>query len=238
MNVNQSNFKTLKCTNNIKHNEKQCPYYHNAKDKRRPQNTFYYLPEMCFSITSDVKCPRADYCNKCHNQVELFYHKDKYKTKFCSFYSEEQTKEEIDSVCHYGGFCCFAHTQDEILVELIHKYDLNLEFFLYYFKTVMCPFESKHDKSTCVYAHNLQDYRRNPKKYCYDKKNCPSWDNKKTILNYSQGCKDGYLCPFSHGWKESDFHPLNYKTTKCKNYKGNCEKGSICPFYHNYESKR
>ncbi len=88
--INQSNFKTLKCNNSNKHNEKQCPYYHNSKDKRRPQNTFYYLPEMCFSITSDVKCPRADYCNKCHNQVELFYHNDKFNTKICSFYNEEQ----------------------------------------------------------------------------------------------------------------------------------------------------
>lgn len=231
-------FKVFKCSNQNKHSEKQCLYYHSMKDRRRSQNQFYYLPEICFAVQSDQKCQHGDYCNKSHNQVEMFYHKDKFRTKFCSHYNEEKDINEVNNDCPYGTFCSFAHCEREIRVDLIHKLDKNLDFFIYYFKTVVCPFDHKHDKSICEYSHNLQDFRRNPKKYIYDKKNCSKWDNKKTILCYSDGCPDGYSCIYCHGWKELDFHPLNYKTTKCKNYRGNCEKGSLCPFYHTFENKR
>jgi len=34
---------------------------------------------------------------------------------------------------------------------------------MFYYKTEFCPFNlTEHDKSKCVYAHNLQDYRRKP----------------------------------------------------------------------------
>lgn len=231
-------FKVFKCNNNNKHSEKQCIYYHSSKDRRRSQNQFYYLPEICFSTQSDQKCSHAEYCNKSHNQVEMFYHKEKFRTKFCSHYLETKKLKEVNNDCPYGSFCSFAHCESEIRIDLIHKMDKNMDFFMYYFKTIVCPFDHKHDKSICEYSHNLQDYRRNPKKHIYEKKNCIKWDNKKTILFYSDGCPEGYGCIHSHGWKELDFHPLNYKTIKCKNYRGNCEKGSLCPFYHNFENKR
>jgi hypothetical protein len=231
-------YKVFKCVITTKHSEKQCIYFHSSKDRRRSQNQFYYTSEICDLIQSDYRCQLGDYCNKSHNQVEMFYHKDKFKTKFCSHYYENKDLKDINSDCPYGSFCSFAHLEKEIRIELIHKYPKTLDFFIYKFKTVVCPFDQKHDKSSCEYSHNLQDFRRNPKKYIYEKKNCSKWDNKKTILIYSDGCPDGYLCNYCHGWKELDFHPLSYKTTKCKNYRGNCEKGILCPFYHNFENKR
>ena len=38
-------------------------------------------------------------------------------------------------------------------------------------------------------------------------------------------------CDKSHGWKESEFHPLTYKTRQCLGGK-NCSNGKDCPFYH------
>lgn len=230
-------FKVFKCNNTAKHSEKQCIYYHSAKDRRRSQNQFYYISDTCYANQSD-KCPNGDYCNKSHNQVEMFYHKDKFRSKFCSHYAINKGVSEINNECPYGMHCSFAHCEKEITVDLIHKMEKNLEFFIYYFKTVVCPYDHKHDKSICEYSHNLQDFRRNPKKHIYEKKNCSKWDNKKTVLCYSDGCPDAYSCVYCHGWKELDFHPLSYKTTKCKNYRGNCEKGTLCPFYHNFENKR
>jgi len=231
-------FKVFKCLNNSKHSEKQCVYFHSNKDRRRSQNQFYYIAESCPVSQADQKCTNGDYCIQSHNQVELFYHKEKFKTKFCSYYHSSKDVSEVNNDCPYGTFCSFAHYEREIRIELIHKLDKTLDFFIYNFKTVVCPFDHKHDKSVCEYSHNLQDFRRNPRKYVYEKKNCSKWDNKKTVLNYSEGCPDGYGCLYCHGWKELDFHPMSYKTTKCKHYKGNCEKGALCPFYHYYESKR
>jgi hypothetical protein len=75
---------------------------------------------------------------------------------------------------------------------LIHKFEKNEDFFIYYFKSVWCPFNYFHDKSSCVYAHNWQDYRRSPLTYPYSTTICQKWDNRKTILNYFEGCSNQY----------------------------------------------
>lgn len=235
---NLPNFKTIKCEITIKHSEKECYYYHTSKDKRRSLFKVFYYPSICLNSSNDKVCSNEDLCNKSHNQVELFYHPEKFKTKYCSYYNEDKKEELINDECGYGALCSFAHNEKEIRIELIHKLNKDENFFIYFFKTILCPFNNKHDKSTCVYSHNLQDYRRCPNKFVYDKKNCLMWDNKKTVLIYSDGCNKGYQCMFSHGWKELDFHPLNYKTVKCKFFKGICDKGLNCPFYHYNEDKR
>lgn len=38
-----------------------------------------------------------------------------------------------------------------------------------------------------------------------------------------------------HGWKELEYHPLNYRTKKCP--LSNCKKGE-CHYYHTEKEKR
>jgi hypothetical protein len=230
-------FKTNKCTINQKHNEKQCINFHSNKDRRRP--IIKYSSDSCKFASLDKNCPEGDNCIFSHNKVEMFYHPDRFKTKFCSQFNKENTFREKNLLnCAYGRYCSFAHSEEEIKIELIHKLNFNEEFFLVHFKTIVCPFTHNHDKATCVYSHNWQDYRRNPKNFTYKSLPCNIWDIKKTILNYRDGCPKENGCLSCHGWKEEDFHPLNYKTKKCKNFNKICEKNIYCPFYHSLEEKR
>lgn len=83
---------------------------------------------------------------------------DTYKTKFCTFYPLN-----IDQ-CEYGKYCSFAHSEEDIVIELIHNLEYDEDFFMFYYKTVWCPFNlTSHDKvnyikyikkALCVYAHN------------------------------------------------------------------------------------
>lgn len=43
-------------------------------------------------------------------------------------------------------------------------------------------------------------------------------------------------CLKCHGWKESEYHPLNYKTKPCEDKK--CNGNLECPFYHGNHDKR
>ena len=38
---------------------------------------------------------------------------------------------------------------------------------------------------------------------------------KKIIFLFLRGCSLMWNCPFCHGWKEKDYHPVEYKTKKC-----------------------
>lgn len=78
--------------------------------------------------------------------------------------------------CEYKEFCAFAHTQTEIKIEMIHLLNRDYDFYLQKYKTVWCPDTLTHDRSGCVYAHNIQDFRRNPFKYNYEAKKCPFWN--------------------------------------------------------------
>ncbi len=84
----------------------------------------------------------------------------------------------------------------------------------------------------CVYAHNWQDYRRPPQSYAYQPKLCPDWKKAKhLVVDYvMDGCVREFACPFSHGWKEKDYHPLRFRTEKCPNYY-KCSKPE-CNYYH------
>lgn len=81
--------------------------------------------------------------------MEVLYHQDKYKKRFCSFYPKNIAN------CEYGKFCSFSHTDTDIQIELIHNYVKDADFYIFYYKTEMCPYNfTEHDKSFCVYAHN------------------------------------------------------------------------------------
>ena len=182
-------FKTEECTQNPQnHNLKRCPYYHDyAKDRRRPLGT--YQSEMCPYITNSsqsrsskfedsCQCPKGDACDRAHNRVEEFYDPDKYKAKFCSSYLEPWKSPE----CEYQEFCSFAHSESELSVEMIEKYEVDMDFYMFHFKTVWCPYrEDDHDRKACVYAHNWQDYRRKPSIFQYSSKMCPHWSTSRFI---------------------------------------------------------
>jgi hypothetical protein len=79
---------------------------------------------------------------------------------------------------------------------------------------VWCPITTEHNRSLCVYAHNIQDYRRNPKEYHYEPIECPFWKKNENIKSIEDaGCPEGMNCTKCHGWKEKEFHPIIY----CKN---------------------
>ena len=167
-----------------------------------------------------------------HNRVEQLFREEKFKTKFCTFYPNN-----LES-CEYGSYCCFAHTEEEIAIELLHNYTYDDDFYLFHFKTVWCPFNlSYHDKALCVYAHNWQDFRRKPSTFSYKPEACPNWNLKDFIYVYSDGCPNSNSCKFSHGWKELEFHPLSYKTKPCKIIK-KCQDLRGCPNFHFLSEKR
>lgn len=137
-----------------------------------------------------------------------------------------------------GKLCSFSHSEEDIKIELIHNYVYDIDFYLFKYKTVNCPFNLLfHDKALCVYSHNWQDFRRNPDIYYYEAVACPHWDITKMIYEYSQGCPQGLQCTNCHGWKELEFHPNYYKTKNCPNGQG-CPGDLSCPYYHSRQDYR
>ena len=224
------NFKVSPCSIKVQHNHKQCQFYHYPKDRKRVGD--FYSAELCEYTENNQSCPQGDKCLKSHSCVEQLYRADKYKTKFCSQYPYNTDN------CEYGEFCSFAHHEEEILIELLHRLEKNDDFFMFKFKTVMCPFSSlPHDKAQCVYSHNWQDFRRKPNLFNYTPVSCSNWKFNNYIVNYSDGCPMSGTCDKCHGWKELDYHPLVYKTKPCANGV-NCHRTFECPFYHCDAEKR
>ena len=130
-------FKTEKCTMDasLNHNLKRCPKYHDeSKDRRRKLGT--YRSDMCVNIQKSKKkqCPNGDTCTFSHNTVEKFYHPEMYKAKFCESYTNGSR------VCEYGDYCAFAHTEFEISIDLIDKFERDADFYMFHFKTTWCPY--------------------------------------------------------------------------------------------------
>ncbi|EWS71586.1 zinc finger CCCH type domain protein (macronuclear) [Tetrahymena thermophila SB210] len=226
-----SNFKVEPCQNTNAHNHKQCKYYHTQRDKRR--QGVNYTSDQCQHQLGN--CPDGDYCLKAHNKVEELYCPDKYKTKFCTHYPN------MCHNCEYGIYCSFAHDESDIKIDLIENYEFDEDFYVFYYKTVWCPFNFiKHDKAQCVYSHNWQDYRRRPQDYNYEPVSCPNWKPASYITKYEEGCPNKFDCNKCHGWKESEYHPRNYRTKQCTQTTNNekCNKGPQCPYYHNAQEKR
>lgn len=212
-------FKVAACGETQPHNPKLCPNYHSSKDRRRPT---LHSTELCADAETDM-CKLKDRCTKAHNRVEQLYHSTKFRVKFCSNYPS------TISLCEYGRYCSFAHSEAEIKVDLIHSLKRTADFYMTTYKTVWCPFNSFHEKANCVYAHNWQDYRR-PLTAGYESAPCPNWKTVNCLGSCEEGgCAEGMQCPMSHGWKELEFHPLVYKTKACQT--ADCDKQD-CPHYH------
>jgi hypothetical protein len=65
---------------------------------------------------------------------------------------------------------------------------------------------------------------------------CTNWKPKGFIYDYAvDGCENNFACDMCHGWKELEYHPLNYRTKKCPT--ANCKKGE-CHYYHTEKEKR
>lgn len=224
--LNLELFKTTPCSILEAHNPKLCVYFHSNKDKRRIGD---YSIEEC---SEGEKCRIGDTCGKTHNKVELLYHTDRYKTKFCTYYPNKVNQ------CEYAGYCSFAHSESDIKIELIHNYQRNSEFYMFAFKTVWCPFMQHHDKAVCVYAHNWQDFRRKPREFNYISLPCQDWKASSFIVSYGEGgCRKFMNCDKCHGWKEIEFHPSTYKQKFCSQGKM-CLKPQECPYYHSSNDRR
>lgn len=108
---------------------------------------------------------------------------------------------------------------------------------MYEYKTVYCPFNHQHDKSSCEYAHNVQDFRRNPLTQTYKAEICKKWNISSDITSYAQGgCVKNEDCDKCHGWKEFEYHPKFYKTRQCTSGKS-CNRPD-CGYYHSIKDKR
>jgi hypothetical protein len=114
-------------------------------------------------------------------------------------------------------------------------------FYMYRFKTVMCPkINTKHDWSHCIYAHRTQDFRRPADLYYYLPHDCPHTcpDNQ---THFHEGCPDGKSCKFCHSKLERLYHPHRYKTSPCECLKSKnktCKRGDHCAFYHSQKEKK
>jgi len=183
---------------------------------------------------AEGNCPLQDDCPKAHNRVEDFYHPEKYKGKFCNRYPHS-----IES-CEFGNLCAFAHSEDELSIDILHKMEQDPDFYMFHFKTVWCPFNDKskdHQRDECEYAHNWQDFRRKPHLFDYKgKEQCKFWDTKEETKTYFDGCELEYRCRNCHGWKEKEYHPDHYRTNECEQ-KADCKK-KHCPYYHNESEMR
>ena len=123
-------FKTKPCKIRESHNPKRCAFYHDSKKDRRRTLHYSYLADMCVYALNEKECPYGDNCRNSHNRVEEFYHPSKYKTKYCTAYPDRVPN------CEYGDFCCFAHSEPDIKIDLIHKFEEDIDYYIFHFKTV------------------------------------------------------------------------------------------------------
>jgi hypothetical protein len=157
------NFKIEQCPHaEVYHNLKQCIYYHSEQDRRRRNS---YSSEKC----NFKSCSES--CSYSHNIVEQMYHEDRFKTRYCSSFENPEQ-------CVYGPFCSFVHNEKEFRISLLHRKAQDSHFFMFEYKTVMCPFTAAHDRLHCAYAHNQQDFRRRVvtnNKLQYQANDCKHW---------------------------------------------------------------
>ena len=59
--------------------------------------------------------------------------------------------------CDFGSLCAFAHSDEELSIDLLHLMEHDTDFYMFHFKTVWCPFNDDnktHIREKCEYAHN------------------------------------------------------------------------------------
>jgi len=49
--------------------------------------------------------------------------------------------------CEYGEYCSFAHSESEATIDLIGKYEYDVDFYYFHFKTVWCPYPEANHQS-------------------------------------------------------------------------------------------
>lgn len=219
-------FKVEKCQYSHSHNIKCCMFYHSHKDRRRVGVN--YSNEMC----QRKNCKFGDKCKKSHNNVEKIYREDFYKRKFCKHYPKNIRK------CEYSQFCCYAHSEEEIRIDLYHKLPHDYDFYIFYYKTQSCPFDNfSHAKHPCVYSHSIQELRRKFSLTNYQPEMCKihSTSQDSNFISKINDCSGHPDCKFSHNKNEYLYHPLNFKTQICPN--NNCH-FEHCSFYHHISEKR
>jgi len=223
LHLDLSLFKTHRCPSNHPHDAKKCFYYHFPSERRRSLCQVYYQKNLCpgKSDCNNEHCPFA------HNFVEQIYHADSYKKRYCKDFIEKGR-------CKYDAYCAMAHSDMELKITPLHLLPVDKNFLLFRFKSEFCPFSKiSHDRFKCVYAHNWQDYKR-PYNSSIQPTLCKNWDKNKEILEYEQGCDRSFHCNFSHGWKEVEYHFLNFKRQPCK-MGLECDRREICSFLHDNE---
>jgi len=148
------------------------------------------------------------------------------------------------SKCKQGKGCPYAHSREEVLGPVCSETEERLEgvspdFFMWTYKTLWCPIGSFHDWQECIYAHNYQDLRRDPR-IGYSTQVCPDWERANRSPNYQDRCPRGFGCGFAHGAKEQLYHPAYFHSVMCNDHfhgKG-CPRGMTCAFFHKKKEKR
>jgi hypothetical protein len=223
LHLDLSIFKTQRCPSNHPHDAKKCFHYHFPSERRRSLCQVFYQKNLCpgKSDCNNEHCPFS------HNFVEQIYHADSYKKRYCKDFIEKGR-------CKYDAYCAMAHSDMELKITPLHLLPVDKNFLLFRFKSEFCPFSKiSHDRFKCVYAHNWQDYKR-PYSSSIQPSLCKNWDKNKEILEYEQGCERAFHCNFSHGWKEVEYHYLNFKRQPCK-MGSECDRREICSFLHGNE---
>uniref|UniRef100_A0A6C0CLB1 C3H1-type domain-containing protein n=1 Tax=viral metagenome TaxID=1070528 RepID=A0A6C0CLB1_9ZZZZ len=115
-----------------------------------------------------------------------------------------------------------------------------------WFKTEMCEFVKNgivcQHASQCLYYHNEEQRRRPPvtgiinelgtKTYSW--KYIPKWCKHlqpDSVGKMPKKCPFGDNCYYAHTLNEILYHPLLYKTRKCKNGLG-CKRINVCAYVH------
>lgn len=223
------------------HDRKLCVFYHNPRDRRRPPGSYSAEPcNECFDVETHQpgRCSKGDGCPKCHNRLELLYHGEVFKQRFCATFPNV-------AACQRGSYCAFAHSRKEICAALYDPVEEKEgsegsdEFYMQRFKTLWCPFGVQHDWHQCVYAHTYQDWRRSPK-LGYGSEPCPLWVKNVALTDYEERCPHGFRCRYAHGSKEQLYHPFYYKTMPCTDWTTSrtCPRMALCAFYHSIDERR
>lgn len=89
-------FKVNQCLLTQEHNYYTCENYHHQNDKRRDPSNYHYLPVLC----KDQEC-KNDFCERSHNQTEVDYHPEMFKTIKCTM-----------NPCRYEFYCPFLHSRE------------------------------------------------------------------------------------------------------------------------------
>lgn len=171
-------------------------------------------------------------------QAGSVYDRSHYKKRFCASYPNV-------AQCRRGKACAFAHSREELRVQLLTEDEENqfpdamgCDFFMTKYKTLWCPVGVQHDWLKCPYAHNYQDARR-PVHIGYGAKLCPFWSKKQVHEEYSQRCPLGLRCPYAHGAKEQLYHPQYFRTAVCRDLRGRrCPRADLCAFFHKRTERR